>query len=342
MQEQTIRNGLMLSAASVLVALLLAESLLHFLHPVEYRSPPEETPRSAWRGLMHRPSSIPGLAYELAPNCEQQAQGTLIQTNSFGMRDDEPRSGGEGRLHRLIAVGDSFTFGFRVPGEATYPNVLERLLNDRGGVDRFEVLNLGVGGYSSRDEALLLRHKGMQWKPALVIVGYFLNDPEIDPVQPLHSHFQEPAWWQHSNLLRLVAMAKNRWDVWRLGDQDYYRYLHSPQRAKWQSVVDAFDEVARLTQERGVPALILIFPELSNRPWEDYPYPDLHRQVADAARRAGLQVVDLYDAFSQHPPGELLADDDEHPNEAGHEVAANAIHEWLCRKRKVAIPIDCR
>ena len=95
--------------------------------------------------------------------------------------------------------------------------MLERLLNEASSGVRFEVLNLGVGGYSSRDEALLLRHKGMEWNPDPVIMGYFLNDPEIEPVQPLHSQFQEPSWWQHSNLLRLIARAKNLWDDQKTG-----------------------------------------------------------------------------------------------------------------------------
>jgi lysophospholipase L1-like esterase len=258
------------------------------------------------------------------------------------MRDDEPRSGNEDSLHRLIAIGDSFTFGFQVSAEETYPNVLERLLNERGNGDQFDVLNLGVGGYSSRDEALALRHKGMRWNPRLVIVGYYLNDPEIDPIQPLHSHFQEPSWWQYSSLLRLVAEAKNRWDIRRWGDRDYFRYLHSPGHAKWQSVVEAFNDVAQVTQERGIPALVVIFPHTSEMPWADYPYRDLHRQVANAGEEAGLDVVDLYDEFSRHPPRNLMAPDDRHPSEFGHEVAAEAIYEWICRERKVDIPVGCR
>jgi hypothetical protein len=282
------------------------------------------------------------LAYELAPNRDEYARSTSIRTNSWGMRDDEPRSGGDGSLHRAIAIGDSFTFGFRVPSEATYPNVLERLLNQASRGDRFEVLNLGVGGYSSRDEALVLRHKGMDWNPDLVIMGYFLNDPEIEPVQPLHSQFQEPRWWQHSNLLRLVARAKNLWEIRRLGGGDYFRYLHSPRQAKWRSVVEAFDDVAEVTREPGVPALVVIFPQIGDVQWADYPYRDLHRQVANAAREAGLHVIDLYDELSKHPPGRLLSGDNDHPNEAGHEVVANAIFAWICGEHGDDLPIHCQ
>jgi hypothetical protein len=65
----------------------------------------------------------------------------------------------------------------------------------------FEVLNMGVGGYSTADEALILEYKAMPLRPRLVLVQYFLNDPDTDPAQPLPAFFHETRWWQHSHLL---------------------------------------------------------------------------------------------------------------------------------------------
>ena len=72
-----------------------------------------------------------------------------------------------------------------------------------------------------------------------MIVGYHLNDPEIEPVQLLHAYFAEPSWWQYSNFLRLLALRKQNWAVARLGGGYYYRYLHAdPQR--WFHVASSF------------------------------------------------------------------------------------------------------
>ena len=87
--------------------------------------------------------------------------------------------------------------------------MLERLLNGGATGGPFEVLDLGVGGYSTRDEALTLESKGMRWNPKLIVIGYVLNDPESEPIQPMQSYFQEPSWWQHSALLRMLARCKN-------------------------------------------------------------------------------------------------------------------------------------
>jgi lysophospholipase L1-like esterase len=316
-----------LALTSCVVALAIAELVARTRDPVPYMRPPSRLPDDAWCEVLHRRSDIPGLAYELAPNREKNERGALIRTNSFGMRDDEPHPKGAD-VRRIVVLGDSFTFGFGVSGDETYPNVLERLLNEGSDEDRFEVLNFGVGGYSTRDEVLTLRHKGMAWDPELVVIGYTLNDPEIDPIQPLHRYFQTPSWWQHSELLRLIAWQEYRWDKRRLGHRDYHRYLHAHPR-KWRSVADGFAEISGLAREKGVHALVVIFPETLVR-WSPYLYEDLHHLVGETARLKGLHVLDLYDTFSAFPVADLaLSPNDHHPSPLAHELAAQAISLWM-------------
>ena len=318
---------LALALTSCLAALIIAELAMRTRDPVPYMQPPTRLAGDAWRELLHRKSDIPGLAYELAPNRQKHEHGALISINSYGMRDDEPQSE-RSDMRRVVVVGDSFTFGFGVSGDETYPNVLERLLNERSGDGQFEVLNFGVGGYATRDEVLTLRYKGMRWDPELVIVGYTLNDPEIDPIQPLQQYFQVPRWWQHSELLRTMAWRKYKWDKRRLGRRDYYRYLHAHPR-KWRSVVDGFEEIGAMAREKGIPALVVIFPETLRR-WSPYLYEDLHHLVADTATQKGLHVPDLYDTFSAFPAADLaLSPDDHHPSRLAHELAAKAISNWM-------------
>jgi lysophospholipase L1-like esterase len=319
-----------LALMSCLVALIIAELVVRTRDPVPYMRPPTRLPDDAWREILHQRSDIPGLAYELAPNREKHEHGALIRTNSYGIRDDEPQAEGND-LRRVVALGDSFTFGFGVSGDETWPNVLERLLNERSGDDPFEVLNFGVGGYSTRDEVLTLRHKGMEWDPELVVIGYTLNDPEIDPIQPLHQYFRTPSWWQHSELLRLMAWRKFRWDKRRLGRRDYHRYLHAHPR-KWRSVVNGFAEISALAREKGIPALVVIFPETLVR-WSPYLYEELHHRVAETAKLKGLHVLDLYDTFSAIPAGDLaLSPDDHHPSPLAHELTAKAIDGWMAAR----------
>lgn len=248
------------------------------------------------------------------------------------MRDSEPRPKDDLSVSRIIVLGDSTTFGFGVAGENTYSDLLERFLNGKSNANQFEVLNFGVGGYSTQDEELVLEFKGLSWNPDLVIIGYSLNDPETDPIQPLDSYFQKPSWWQYSNILRLIAKAKNGADISLVGDGDYIRYLHAPQQEKWQSVVQAFEKIDSMTRVRNIPVLLAIFPMIPEKSWSKYRYKDLHHQVATAATRKGFYVIDLYDAYSVYPAEHLrVSSSDRHPNKLGHQLAANVIYDWLLK-----------
>lgn len=74
---------------------------------------------------------------------------------------------------RIIAVGDSLTYGYGIAAEDTYPALLERRLNT---AFRVEVLNLGVSGAQSEDVFHVLRQHLPILKPELVIYGVCPND----------------------------------------------------------------------------------------------------------------------------------------------------------------------
>lgn len=71
---------------------------------------------------------------------------------------------------RVVAIGDSYTFGAEVEAEESYPAFLEKLLPGS------QVLNMGVKAYGI-DQAVLkyLKH-GRQYRPDVVIFGVFGPD----------------------------------------------------------------------------------------------------------------------------------------------------------------------
>jgi lysophospholipase L1-like esterase len=282
------------------------------------------------RTLLHRASPVPGLAYEMAPNYEGRRKRIPFRTNSYGMRDEEPRPVEDTRVRRIVVLGDSYTSGYGLSSEDSYPNVLEKLLNRDSTDPPFEVLNLGVSGYTTRDEAAVLRHRAMVWDPEFVVVGYVLNDPDIDGTQPLQRHFAATAWWQRSRLLGLLhGFLQNR-RLQRLGGGNYFRYLHAPGGEPWQSVERAFDDMRETVGARGVPLLVVVFPMNLGASWAEDPFADIRARVVEAARARGFDAIDLRESFRRHPPGALrLGPRDHHPTALGHVLAAEAIHEWI-------------
>lgn len=309
---------LALTALTVVLAFVVAEGGLRLFRPVTYFQPPESALGDSWNQLVHQASSVPGLDYELRANLDRAALGVRIRTNSHGLRDRERSLAKGPNVIRIAALGDSFTFGHGVEGEQAWPSVLEGALNARAGSSLFEVINFGVEGYSASDEAIVLRHKAMAWHPDAVVLGYVCNDPEVDPIQPLHAYFHRPAWWQSSHVLRLIAQFRNSMRVRRYGPR-YIDYLHRDPR-KWNTVLGAFDSVRATAAAAGIPVVVAIFPV---KAW-------IAEQVAAAAGDRGFTVVVLGPAFSRASNGgEVRLPNDAHPSALGHEIAAATILEAL-------------
>lgn len=312
--------------AAALVGSLLAISLCLECGVRLFIGPEYLAPFSGGREQMrlaHRKSSVPGLAYELRPGARVQIQDHLLETDRYGHRIPEPRKPETPGLTRIICSGDSFTFGWCVPPRKAWPVVLQGILN-RGKPEPFECINLGVAGYSTRDEVLKLEADAPIWNPKLVILGYVLNDPETDPIQPLQAAFSDTAWWQHSAVIR-EALSLQR-DRAINSDGGYIQWIHRPDGERWKSVADSFDRLRDWAKDHECKVLVAIFPMIPTTTWDGYQYAGIHRQVADAAMARGFRVVDLLDTFRGQPPAsERIGDRDGHPNELGHYLAAEAI-----------------
>lgn len=104
-------------------------------------------------------------------------QPVTARTNSDRMRAGrdyaKPKPGG---LYRVVCLGDSITFGWDLPAEATFPRLLEERLNGgaRGGA--FEVMNAGVPSYTTRQGLIWLDRDLMDFAPDLVVAEFGFND----------------------------------------------------------------------------------------------------------------------------------------------------------------------
>jgi len=91
-----------------------------------------------------------------------------VHINALGLRDRE-FAVARSQTYRVLAIGDSLTYGWGVEIEQTWPTQLERNLRE-GGLD-LEVLNLGRSGIAPSFYALLAERAIPLLKPDLVIVA---------------------------------------------------------------------------------------------------------------------------------------------------------------------------
>ena len=123
--------------------------------------------------------------YELKPGTifkHYSYYGDFVATyriNSEGLRADRNYGYEKGAgVKRVLIMGDSFAFGRGVENDETCAFVLERLLNR--GASRYEVLNCGALGYSTDNEYLFLKKKGLLFGPDVVVLMMFPRNDIMD------------------------------------------------------------------------------------------------------------------------------------------------------------------
>lgn len=100
-----------------------------------------------------------------------------FETNNQGYRDESDFTyRKDPETLRIVVLGDSHTEGFEVHQDRTYAAVLENYLKKRD--IRTEVYNMGVSGFGSDEELILLENEVVKYKPDIVILGFFANDYE--------------------------------------------------------------------------------------------------------------------------------------------------------------------
>jgi lysophospholipase L1-like esterase len=97
-----------------------------------------------------------------------------VEINSLGLRGPEIARTPPPGTTRVLAVGDSQTFGFYLENDQTWPARLEARLRADG--SEVEVVNAGVGGWSIDSETLFLIERGLALQPQVVLLGYCGND----------------------------------------------------------------------------------------------------------------------------------------------------------------------
>ncbi len=135
----------------------------------------------------------PVLGWNLVPGASGVGKiGEVYQINSAGFRDKEVKIGRKKDGCRIMAIGDSFTFGSGVDLEATYPKQLEDMLNKKG--YSCEVINCGIVAHGMWQHFEMLKSKVLPYRPDLVILGLFEDD-----LLASEKPYQDPSEWSGKN-----------------------------------------------------------------------------------------------------------------------------------------------
>jgi len=181
-----IRFGapLLLLVASTAVALGLAEVGMRLLNPQIFPVTP--------RGLFtERADGFRVLTPGFEGTISRAEFHAPVRISDFGVRGPGPSPRDE-RTFRVLALGDSQTFGFGVLDDETYSVHLRDLLASRYPDRDVEVINAGAPGYGTVDEVIWLRERGHEVDPDLILVQFLsVNDFRINRSSPLAARVLE-------------------------------------------------------------------------------------------------------------------------------------------------------
>lgn len=177
MKRKTVFQNLLLVLGSLIFTALLAEIVLRLLLP----SP------IVWKYPQERYLHDPEIGHRLKPNQQAFTHDKAVSINSQGIRDTEYSSKPANHVIRILALGDSQTFGNGLEISDTWPKQLERVLSQRAGNLGFEVLNGGLPASDTWQHEILLQRLLSTYNPDIVVLAFYVNDIVSKPTSVMNA-----------------------------------------------------------------------------------------------------------------------------------------------------------
>jgi hypothetical protein len=270
----------------------------------------------------------PILVYKHAPGLRTY-QGVSVYINELGMRDRNLEKKHDGEL-RILLLGDSVTFGWGVPIEATFGRKLESILASKLGRPA-RTVNTGVGSYNTVQEYAVLRTYADLIEPDVVVLLYLINDIETNdaPFDP----WSQVSLQGKSPREAITILLGKSW-LYRLG-HFVFRYSRTSRPASLdknargvRESMSALSAIATFCRERGIKFITFFYPlrriSLGGLPSAVF------SEIQTVGRNHGFYVADV-EPWLADVDMRLVTNSriDPHPNERGHEILAAGMAEFL-------------
>jgi lysophospholipase L1-like esterase len=278
---------------------------------------------------LKRPVPNPQLCFVHAPNGHSFLMGVDVKINPQGLRDYEYSLQKPPGAYRIMMLGDSTTFGWGVRPEDTAAKFLERKLNAHlpPGYEKVEVINAGIGNYGTVQEVTYYETYGRAFHPDLVVLVFFINDPEPVPVEKKgflidRSYLVAFVTSRFDGILRYMG-ARPDW-------KQYYASLYDDDKPGFQACKKSLESLADSTRSDGAKVLVAILPELHQINGDSYPFKAAHQKIKDVLAAERVPVIELIDGLKDHGPEESLwvTPLDAHPNAKANDLVSDQLQRW--------------
>lgn len=297
-------------------------------------------------------SDVLGLVYEPRRGSSVEMEYGLASFNSAGMRDDREFSERPTERRRVIMIGDSLVWSEFMSHRDSLPQQVERAL----GPASYEVLNFGVSGYDTFQEALWYERAASRFHPHTVVVVFCMNDMMImsgpynryaDETERRRKEAQDEMFGrvapvrretidevnrrdEASSTFKLFAKARTLWRRAALASSYVDEYTVAAADAERVATLErALERLSSAIEADRARGVLVISPVLES--WDRYHWSATHETLSELGEAAGFIVVDPIERWrTSHDSRRLrFPGDNLHYNPRGNALLADVVAEQI-------------
>jgi len=290
----------------------------------------------------------PLLLWRLKPNLDHVYWDfTVVSTNAQSFRADYPIGAKPAGTFRIVCLGDSVTFGYRVPPVwpekpndynpewQPFPVLLETELRNANPNRSIEVFPMAVPGYTSHQGLAWLRRDIGYLQPDVVIASFGWNDVSMSDVPDRQAI--DTRWWPVA-IRWLVdhSQAFAHGTRWLRSRNQVKPGARVPEpRVSQKEYVDNFKEIVRLAKDHGAGVIVIGAPyrdSKTNPPEAQLmtQYRTWLKSEMQLSQTPYLEILELTEAAGSVNEGffgELI-----HPNHMGHRLMASELLKLMAQR----------
>jgi hypothetical protein len=274
--------------------------------------------------------------------------------NSRGFKDVEHSTQKAVDTFRILGIGDSFAFGV-VPYTNNYLTLLKDKLNRSG--KHVELINMGIPGTDPADYLSLFVHEGLELKPDMVLLSFFIGNDFDERLRTLLSYSYAASAIKflidlNTKFEGRIIHGNGRYDdnAKTVTDAQYLKLERAGSSIFWRNnkqferdFTDTWSHVREMNQicvRLGIRFLVVVIPDelqvndqlqqsvidASRLPPESFDFGLPNKMLTAKFRESDIDYIDLRDDFASiSKTMRLYKPNDTHWNVAGNRTASEII-----------------
>jgi len=310
------------------------------------------TPQQQMQVANPQQSSIfegdPLLLWRLKPNLDHAIWDfTVVSTNAQHFRADYPIGAKPAGTFRIVCLGDSVTFGYRVPPVwpdkpkdydpewQPFPMLLEKELRRANPNRQIEVFPMAVPGYTTHQGLAWLRRDIDYLQPDMVIASFGWNDASVSDAPDRQAIDTR---WFPVTIRRLIdnSQAFAHATRWLRSRSARVAQASAPApRVSEAEYINNFNEIVNLARSRHASVIVIGAPyrDSTTNPPEAQLMTRYRASLKAAMQQSQtpyLEILELTEAAGSVNSGffgELI-----HPNHIGHRLMASELLKLMAQQ----------